>query len=76
VHDDGTPYRVLRAERTAAVGEVQDRSQVAKRPPRRKAVIDHRRSRRADAGTIATVNVLAGHAVARATWLVTMKLTE
>jgi pyruvate carboxylase len=54
--------------------KVQDRSQVAKRPPRRKAELDHPDEVGAPMpGTIATVNVLTGHAVARGDVLVTIE---
>jgi pyruvate carboxylase len=54
--------------------KVADRSKVAKRPPRRKAEADHRDHVGAPMpGTIATVNVTAGHVVARGDVLVTIE---
>jgi pyruvate carboxylase len=54
--------------------KVTDRSKVAKRPPRRKAVADHPNEVGAPMpGTIATVNVIAGQVVARGDVLVTIE---
>jgi pyruvate carboxylase len=54
--------------------KVADRSKVAKRPPRRKAEADHPDQIGAPMpGTIATVNVLAGHSVVRGDVLVTIE---
>jgi pyruvate carboxylase len=53
---------------------VTDRSKVAKRPPRRKAAIEHPDEIGAPMpGTVATVNVSAGHAVHRGDVLVTIE---
>jgi pyruvate carboxylase len=74
VHDDGTRTVFFELNGQPRSVKVQDRSKVAKRPPRRKAVADHPNEVGAPMpGTIATVNVLAGHAVARGDVLVTIE---
>ncbi len=74
VHDDGTRTVFFELNGQPRSVKVQDRSQVAKRPPRRKAELDHPDEVGAPMpGTIATVNVLAGHAVARGDVLVTIE---
>jgi pyruvate carboxylase len=74
VHDDGTRTVFFELNGQPRSVKVPDRSKVAKRPPRRKAEIDHPDEVGAPMpGTIATVNVLAGHAVARGDVLVTIE---
>ena len=74
VHDDGTRTVFFELNGQPRSVKVQDRSQVAKRPPRRKAEIDHPDEVGAPMpGTIATVNVLTGHTVARGDVLVTIE---
>jgi pyruvate carboxylase len=74
VHDDGTRTVFFELNGQPRSVRVQDRSQVAKRPPRRKAAADHPDEVGAPMpGTIATVNVLAGHKVTRGDVLVTIE---
>jgi pyruvate carboxylase len=74
VHDDGTRTVFFELNGQPRSVKVQDRSKVARRPPRRKAVADHPNEVGAPMpGTIATVNVLAGHPVARGDVLVTIE---
>jgi pyruvate carboxylase len=74
VHDDGTRTVFFELNGQPRSVKVQDRSKVAKRPPRRKAVADHPNEVGAPMpGTVATVNVLSGHVVARGDVLVTIE---
>jgi pyruvate carboxylase len=74
VHDDGTRTVFFELNGQPRSVRVQDRSQVAKRPPRRKADAEHPNEIGAPMpGTIATVNVAAGHDVARGDVLVTIE---
>jgi len=74
VHEDGMRTVFFELNGQPRSVRVQDRSQVAKRPPRRKAEPDHPNEVGAPMpGTIATVNVVAGHDVARGDVLVTIE---
>jgi pyruvate carboxylase len=74
VHDDGTRTVFFELNGQPRSVKVTDRSKVAKRPPRRKAAIDHPNEIGAPMpGTIATVNVTAGHTVNRGDVLVTIE---
>jgi pyruvate carboxylase len=74
VHDDGTRTVFFELNGQPRSVKVQDRSQVARRPPRRKAEANHPNEVGAPMpGTIATVNVHAGHKVARGDVLVTIE---
>jgi pyruvate carboxylase len=74
VHDDGTRTVFFELNGQPRSVKVADRSKVAKRPPRRKAEADHPDQVGAPMpGTIATVNVLAGHSVVRGDVLVTIE---
>jgi pyruvate carboxylase len=74
VHDDGTRTVFFELNGQPRSVKVTDRSKVAKRPPRRKAEADHRDHVGAPMpGTIATVNVTAGHVIARGDVLVTIE---
>jgi pyruvate carboxylase len=74
VHDDGTRTVFFELNGQPRSVKVQDRSKVAKRPPRRKAEADHPNEVGAPMpGTIATVNVIPGHKVARGDVLVTIE---
>jgi pyruvate carboxylase len=74
VHDDGTRTVFFELNGQPRSVKVTDRSKVAKRPPRRKAVADHPNEVGAPMpGTIATVNVIAGQAVVRGDVLVTIE---
>jgi pyruvate carboxylase len=74
VHDDGTRSVFFELNGQPRSVKVQDRSQVARRPPRRKAEVDHPDEVGAPMpGTIVTVNVLAGHKVVRGDVLVTIE---
>jgi pyruvate carboxylase len=74
VHDDGSRTVFFELNGQPRAVKVADRSKVAKRPPRRKAEPDHPDHVGAPMpGTIATVNVAAGHAVVRGDVLVTIE---
>jgi pyruvate carboxylase len=74
VHDDGTRTVFFELNGQPRSVKVPDRSKVAKRPPRRKAEADHPDQVGAPMpGTVATVNVTAGHEVARGDVLVTIE---
>jgi pyruvate carboxylase len=74
VHDDGTRTVFFELNGQPRSVRVQDRSKVAKRPPRRKAEADHPNEVGAPMpGTIATVNVHTGQVVARGDVLVTIE---
>jgi pyruvate carboxylase len=74
VHDDGTRTVFFELNGQPRSIKVADRSKVAKRPPRRKATLDHPNEIGAPMpGTIATVNVIAGHAAIRGEVLVTIE---
>ena len=73
-HDDGTRTVFFELNGQPRSVKVPDRSKVATRPPRRKAQADHPDEVGAPMpGTIATVNVTAGHRVARGEVLVTIE---
>ena len=73
-HDDGTRTVFFELNGQPRSVKVPDRSLVAKRPPRRKAVADHPNEIGAPMpGTIATVNVIAGHRAVRGEVLVTIE---
>jgi len=73
-HDDGTRTVFFELNGQPRSVKVPDRSKVAKRPPRRKAVADHPNEIGAPMpGTIATVNVIAGHKATRGDVLVTIE---
>jgi pyruvate carboxylase len=73
-HDDGTRTVFFELNGQPRSVKVADRSKVAKRPARRKAVADHPNEVGAPMpGTVATVNVLAGQRVARGDVLVTIE---
>jgi pyruvate carboxylase len=74
VHDDGTRTVFFELNGQPRSVKVADRSTVAKRPPRRKAALDHPNEIGAPMpGTIATVNVIPGHAAIRGEVLVTIE---
>jgi pyruvate carboxylase len=74
VHDDGSRTVFFELNGQPRAVKVADRSKVAKRPPRRKAEADHPGHVGAPMpGTIATVNVTAGHVVRRGDVLVTIE---
>jgi pyruvate carboxylase len=74
VHDDGTRTVFFELNGQPRSVKVPDRSQVAKRPPRRKVEAGHPDQVGAPMpGTIATVNVTAGEAVERGDVLVTIE---
>jgi pyruvate carboxylase len=74
VHDDGTRTVFFELNGQPRSVKVPDRSKVAKRPPRRKAEADHPNEIGAPMpGTIATVNVIAGHRALRGEVLVTIE---
>jgi pyruvate carboxylase len=74
VHDDGTRTVFFELNGQPRSVRVQDRSQVAKRPPRRKADAEHPNEIGAPMpGTVATVNVATGHQIARGDVLVTIE---
>jgi pyruvate carboxylase len=74
VHDDGTRTVFFELNGQPRSVRVPDRSQVVKRPPRRKAERDHPDHVGAPMpGTIATVNVAAGQQVAKGDVLVTIE---
>jgi pyruvate carboxylase len=73
-HDDGTRTVFFELNGQPRSVKVPDRSKVAKRPPRRKAVADHPNEVGAPMpGTLATVNVHAGQKVARGDVLATIE---
>jgi pyruvate carboxylase len=73
-HDDGTRTVFFELNGQPRSVKVPDRGKVAKRPPRRKAEADHPHEIGAPMpGTIATVNVVAGHRAARGEVLVTIE---
>jgi len=73
-HDDGTRTVFFELNGQPRSVKVPDRSKVAKRPPRRKAEADHPNEIGAPMpGTIATVNVIAGHKAVRGEVLVTIE---
>ena len=74
VHDDGTRTVFFELNGQPRSVRVPDRSQVPKRAPRRKAEVDHPNEVGAPMpGTIATVNVVAGHKATRGDVLVTIE---
>jgi len=74
VHDDGTRTVFFELNGQPRSVRVADRSQVVKRPPRRQAEPDHADQIGAPMpGTVATVNVATGQAVARGDVLVTIE---
>jgi pyruvate carboxylase len=74
VHDDGTRTVFFELNGQPRSVRVPDRSQVVKRPPRRKAGVDHPDEIGAPMpGTVATVNVIVGQSVARGDVLVTIE---
>ncbi len=73
-HDDGTRTVFFELNGQPRSVKVPDRSKVAKRPPRRKAEADHPNEIGAPMpGTIATVNVIAGHKAVKGEVLVTIE---
>jgi pyruvate carboxylase len=73
-HDDGTRTVFFELNGQPRSVKVADRSTVAKRPPRRKAAANHPNEIGAPMpGTIATVNVIAGHRAVRGEVLVTIE---
>jgi pyruvate carboxylase len=73
-HDDGTRTVFFELNGQPRSVKVHDRGKVAKRPPRRKADPDRPGEGGAPMpGTVATINVMAGHAVARGDVLVTLE---
>ena len=73
-HDDGTRTVFFELNGQPRSVKVPDRSKVAKRPPRRKAEADHPNEIGAPMpGTIATVNVIAGHRSVKGEVLVTIE---
>jgi pyruvate carboxylase len=73
-HDDGTRTVFFELNGQPRSVKVHDRGKVAKRPPRRKADPDRPGEVGAPMpGTVATINVMAGHAVARGDVLVTLE---
>ena len=74
VHDDGTRTVFFELNGQPRSVKVADRSQVAKRPPRRKAEADHPDQVGAPMpGTIATVHAVVGHRVKRGDVLLTIE---
>jgi pyruvate carboxylase len=73
-HDDGTRTVFFELNGQPRSVKIADRSKVAKRPPRRKAEVDHPDQIGAPMpGTIATVHAAVGHKVARGDVLVTIE---
>ena len=73
-HDDGTRTVFFELNGQPRSVKVPDRGKVATRPPRRKAEADHPDEIGAPMpGTIATVNVIAGHKATRGEVLVTIE---
>jgi len=73
-HDDGTRTVFFELNGQPRSVKIADRSKVARRPPRRKAEVDHPDQVGAPMpGTVATVNVIAGQRVARGDVLITIE---
>jgi pyruvate carboxylase len=74
VHDDGTRTVFFELNGQPRSVKVTDRSKVAKRPPRRKAEVDHPDQVGAPMpGTIATIHAVVGHKVSRGDVLATIE---